>query len=110
MRRNIVRLTESDLSRLIKESVYRIINEGVEETSEEAWDNLRLAKESGDPREISIARRNLERALEREDKLETFEVPNGIAKATPNSRFIGKYTDLDDGSKMYTRDPRFKEI
>lgn len=111
MGKNIVRLTESDIRRIVKQSVRSIMNESVEMTSDEAWENYRLAKESGDPQEITIALRELENTLRREKKLIKYNVKGGgEAWATPGSQFVGKWADDGEGTRTYTVDPRFRRV
>lgn len=101
MKRNRIRLTESDLHRIVKESVNRIIAEN----SEDAWEQLRVAKQSGDAQAITDALHNLEAELEREGKFVVGgNVPGGTWRST-NRKAFGKTNDKGD----FERDPRFTQ-
>ena len=89
--RQITRLTESDLHRIVKESVKRMLKE----SSEDLWQELRDAKAYGASTEeiIDIIHR-LEASLKEEGKLNCFDIP--------------KYKG---GGKMYTtatKRPKFR--
>lgn len=67
--RSRIRLTESDIRRIVKQSVKRFINEGIGMTSEEAWEAVRKAKENDDADAYYAAVKQLEQALREEGKL-----------------------------------------
>ena len=96
MRRRI-RLTESDIRSIVKQSVKRIINE----SSQDAWAELEAAKETGDAKQVPAALKNLESELRAEGALEGGYIKGKDGSewaATHGSDFTSRFNK--DGKKM----------
>ena len=97
MRRRI-RLTESDIRKIVKQSVKRVLNE----SSQDAWAALEAAKETEDPRQILAALKNLESELKAEGALEGGYIKgqkdSSEWAATPGSDFTSRFNK--EGNKM----------
>ena len=86
-----IRINESQLRRIVKESVNKILKE----STEDLWQQLDAAKASGNSDEILDALHNLEAALESEGKLIKYDIPanrgGGYGKATAGSRRLNRF-------------------
>lgn len=84
MNKRLIRLTEGEIRRIVKESVEKIINEN----SEDAWEELHRAKVSGNVQAIINALHKLEAQLESEDKFVVGgNIQNGSWKSTNPKAF-----------------------
>lgn len=117
MRRQIIRLTESDLHKIIKESVRRIIKEETEADLEAAKERLMNAKAGRDKNELLAATKEYYRIkslLGQEVKTvvnpdvnysDRVNAANGVKKSVgrwdrTNDIGVGRQIDKDDRSKL----------
>jgi hypothetical protein len=96
MGKQIIRLTESDLHRIIKESVNRILRESNEEDLEAARAELRAAKESGDKKRILAAAQEFQRLKELTGNANIIKQPDPYFSEKENAkRGIAQKTGTD---------------
>ena len=100
-----IRLTESDIRRIVKQSVKRFINEGIGMSSEDAWEAVRIAKENEDANAYYAAVKQLEQALREEGKLIGGHM-RGKADRTWGATEFDKYGNPNQFTKSSKGDKR----
>lgn len=86
MAKQIIKLTESDLHRIIKESVNKIIREGAHEDFEAAKAALRNARAKGNRDEILAASQEFQRAKEAAGKANVISNPSAYWSGKENEK------------------------
>ncbi len=86
MRKQVVRLTEGDLHRIIKESVNRILREEFEDEFEAAKEELRAAKASKDKPRILAAQKEYQRLKELSGNNTVINQPDAYFSRRENER------------------------
>ena len=99
--RSRIRLTESDIRRIVKQSVKRFINEGIGMTSEDAWEAVRKAKENDDADAYYTAVKQLEQALREEGKL-----IGGHMRGKADRSWEATEFDKDGNPNQFTRNSK----